>query len=626
MLRGNLIDLRAVLAAVGVAALVSGCMTTDLMEAPPGSAASERQPAALYAKIPPAKLDTEVRQIAAEGIKALDEGRLRDASDAFNIALKLDLTNSYLHFLNAYSYHLRAKSGEVKHYPLAEEGYAQALHFDESNWLAEYYLGLAYMDQRMFREAQQQFLSVVQFHDDDPEVLYDLAAASYYSRDPKTADDALTRLRGIAPEDWKNGKAWGVSAMVKASLNEPETAESFAHRFVEVAGDDVYATKIRRRVGQWRKAYAKAGVQLAQAPVFPWEQPQAPEAAPVPEVEVVPEPDGDGDAFVDQQMAVVDVVIIRTEEDVGTSKGVNLLNGLQLQFGDPDNGIQALGYNSTRTTDFADQSNNSTVRTLTKQIGIPAVTYSLNIANSFSGRNEILARPSLVALANQTSEFFSGVEVAAAAVSGGSGDSVSIEKEIGVRLAITPEFLPGNRVKLEVVAERTFLTNPSSSVVFEFRLDTSKTTVNANVAMRFGETLILSGLSEKESERDRDGVPLLQDLPVVQYLFSKATTRNFHKSVLILLTPRRPQYLNQDPDDRERSLVSLSDYERALEEMQRKNQDQFAPEATTKPIFAHMNRNALYRQFRTGDIPSERWVDREEQDRRLQLIIDFLYY
>lgn len=618
--------LQCSLITVCAVALLSGCVANGAYNN--AFVRTEKPSLSLSDYVPQNKIDTEVRHVAAEGIKALDENRLKDASDAFNVALKLDLTNSYIHFLNAYAYHLRAKSGEVRHYPLAEEGYRQALNFDESNWLADYYLGLAYMDQRKFKQAQNRFQNVIEYREDDPELFYDLATASYYARDPKTADAALERLREIVPENWKNGKALGVSAMVKASLNKQLEATGFADRYKDLAGEDVYASKIKRRVKHWQKAYVgNTTLQLAQAPVFPWEQ-QGTETDGSAAVEVAPlnSTSTVDDDFVDQQMAVVDVVIIRTEEDASTSKGVNLLNGLELQFGDPDNGIQAFGINSTKSVDSSDTSNNTAVRTLSQQIGIPAVNYSLNIANAFSGRNEILARPSLVALSSQTSEFFSGVEVAAAAVSGGSGDSVSIEKEIGVRLAITPEFLPGDRVKLQVVAERTFLTTPSSSVVFEFRLDTSKTTVNANVAMKFGETLILSGLSERESESNRDGVPLLQDIPVVQYLFSKATTRNFHKSVLILLTPRRAQYLNQNPTDREEALSKLSEHEREMIEKQFEDQDEFAPEPTTVPIFEHMNKNNLYKQFRTGDIPPERWMDRTEQAKRIRAAIDFLYY
>ena len=132
----------------------------------------------------------------------------------------------------------------------------------------------------------------------------------------------------------------------------------------------------------------------------------------------------------------------------------------------------------------------------------------------------------------QSSEFFSGVEVNAAAVGGSNSDgaTVEVDKEIGVKLSLTPEFLDDGRIKLDVTAERTFLTTPNtSSVTFTLRIDTSKTNVHANVAMNYGETLILSGLSEKETERTRDGVPLLQDIPGIQYLFSKrppATSRS----------------------------------------------------------------------------------------------------
>jgi type II secretory pathway component GspD/PulD (secretin) len=57
--------------------------------------------------------------------------------------------------------------------------------------------------------------------------------------------------------------------------------------------------------------------------------------------------------------------------------------------------------------------------------------------------------------------------------------------------------------------------------------------------MQFGETLVLGGLSEKEDSVVRDGVPILQDVPVLQYFFSNEQTVDFHKSVLILITPRR---------------------------------------------------------------------------------------
>lgn len=608
----------------------------------------------LSSVIPEGMIDTEVRQLAAKGIEKLDDGDYDGATEAFNVALKLDITNSYLHFLNAYAYHLKAANGGVNNYSLAEEGYRQALTFDETNWIADYYLGLAYFDQRKFRQAQVQFAKVAQHRDDDADVLYDLASASYYAHDPRTADAALTRLRELVPADWRGGRVLRVSAIVKASLKDEDGAEGYAESYREIS-DERDADGLERRLRNWKRAYNSAELERASAvgrgvsPGTELAQMDTMNAPPdtmnsgmndmnsgmndlnsgmnagADAMNAGQSPQQNGD-FVEDQMAVVDVVIIRTEEDLSTSKGVNLLSGLQLQFGDPTTPIPGFSFSSTKTTDAADSTNNVDSRTLTRLISIPSVTYSLNIANSLSARNEILARPSLVALSNQTSEFFSGVEVAAAATSGGNGDSVSIEKEIGVRLAITPEFLPGNRVKLQVIAERTFLTTPSSSVVFEFRLDTSKTTVNANVAMKFGETLILSGLSEKESENNRDGVPFLQDVPLVQYLFSKAGTRDFRKSVLILLTPRRAQYVNRSAEDRQRDHDKLSEFEKTIADLEMNHKDWFPPPSPFTAINEHMQTNSLYQEFRTGDVPKERWNGRLTHGERLKSAIDFLFF
>ena len=328
----------------------------------------------------------------------------------------------------------------------------------------------------------------------------------------------------------------------------------------------------------------------------------------------------------ENKMVIVDVVIIRTEEDNTTSKGVNLLNGLTLQFGGGVSdtaafGISNISYKSDETPGLA--------KTITRAINIPSITYSLNIANSATARNEILARPTLVALSGQESEFFSGIRIQAAAIGGASntGSSVQIEDEIGVRLKVLPEFLEDGRVKLAVEAERTFLATPNTtSITYEFRVDTSKTNVIANVAMNYGETLILSGMSEKETERVSSGVPFLQDIPLIQYFFSKRTTRDFHKSVLILLTPRPPSYVQQTTEDREKASTSMNKEERVLSVMQARYSDWFKPYPNWASVFNHLQDNALYREFRTGDVNMEKWESQVGYKNRLKKAIEFLYH
>lgn len=604
--------LRNTVAGFGLLALV-GCQTTATTNSWMGGAPEVAMlpELSILATIPVANIDTEAKRIAADGIAALDKHDYVKATETFNQALKLDISNSYLHFLNGMAYHLRAKRDEAQFYPLAIKGYEMALKFDGSNWLARYYLGLIYLDQRKFALAQMHLAQAALHKGDDPEVLYQLAAASYYAQDLRTAEATLSHLRSLdLPEDWRR-KVMRVSAVSSAALGRAGRADMFRDKYKSLEPQLRNVQKVSARLASWQKTHDVApAVELAQVEADGEEEANADEP------------------FIDAEMAVVEVTIIRTEEDISTSTGVNLLSGLQIQFGDLSAGTPGFSFSQNKVRDLsAAQNDNVNTRAITKMISIPAITYSLNIANAQKGRNEVLARPTLVARSGQTSEFFSGVEVAAAATSGGNGDSVSIEKEIGVKLSVTPEFLPGGAILLNVEAERTFLTQPSRSVEFQFRLDTSKTTVNANVAMKFGQTLILSGLSERETERNKDGVPGLQDVPLLNLLFSRKTTRDFRKSVLILMTPRKAQYLNEPASDRERRVKKMTEEERVRDLLERKYSDWFEPVPTMGAIFKHLGTNRLYQEeFRTGDFPVHKWNGADAHGERLQELAELLYF
>ena len=596
----------------------------------------------LAARIPKEKINSVPRKLVAQGVKAFDQRDFETASKLFNAALKLDIRNSYLHFLNALVYHQRALQGESQLYALSEQGYLMAQKFDGSNWLPKYYLGLAKLDQGNYREAKIQFASAVPYRDTDPQILYHLAAAAYYDRDIRTADAALRRLRQLnLPNVDFQKRVAAASALVAVAQNLPGEAQRSYANYTVIAGQE-NSKWLSQRMDSWAqvhravarmpqsrkvskndsKNYWVAQLPGSGGPPGTSDFPGAFEtpgntARPPPDNRVIGPGFTPGDSAVDPKMVVVDVTIIRTEEDASSSKGINLLSGLQIQFGDPLSATPGISFGRNRTEDFLVQQNDAiNTRTITKLIGIPAITYSLNIANSQRGRNEVLARPTLVARAGKTSEFFSGVEVLAAATSGGAGDSVSIEKEIGVKLAVTPEFLPSGMLLLRVRAERTFLTQPNSSVVFEFRLDTSKTTVNADVAMRFGQTLILSGLSERETETDKQGVPGVQKVPVAKLFFSQERKRTFKKSVMILLTPRRAQFLNKTAYDNPARARSSS--ERLIGKLEQRYRDWFRPLSHTASIFRELRSNSLYQQeYRTGDIAVDNWNTSNAMQERL---------
>ena len=580
----------------------------------------------LAAEIPADKLTTASRQIAAEGIRALDIRQYSKASDLFNLALKTDINNSYLHFLNGLTYHLRGLDGEATLFALAQQGYERAIQFDGSNAIAHYYLGSLYLDRRDYAAAKGEFMEAALYIKDDPDLLYDLATASYYARDPRTAYAAMNGLLALTDGEIgpRNLRALAITA---AAAGDDAAARGFLKQLAErkLSQGQGQLGFVEDRVQSWASIYSgniiKADYTMGGGMGGGMGSGYGGMNGSMGGLGGIQQ----AGAFFDKNMVMLDVAIIATEEDDNDTFGVNLLEGLRIQFG---NQLGTPGYSRqiTQNSDLLNPLFDSATKQITRVIEIPSIAYTLNIANAQDRRNEVLARPSLVALAGQTSTFFSGTDVIGAAVSTGQGGSVQVQKEAGVKLSLLPEFLPDGLIKIQVTAERTFLTNPNSNVLFDFRLDTSKTIVNANVAMKFGETLILSGLSERNIEVDNSGVPGLRDVPLVQYLFSRQTKRDFHKSVLILITPRRPSYTNRDDRDIAAERENFSDFERAQAEFEDKYKLWFQPVPNVAQAVSMLEYSPVFREFRSGDIKLDSWISRASHGGRLRAALGFLYY
>lgn len=612
--------------------------------------------------------ETLINENAQKAITAMQAGRLQEATNEFNITLNKNFTSSSLQLLNGINYHLRAIGGDNGLFDMAEQGYLAAIRFDKSNWTARYYLGLFYLDTKRYLEAQRQFGAYVVNNDRDPEALYYLALSSYYSADPITAHASAMQLWELVGTQ-KASSIDSVAmlrllAMTKAAVNKPAEASKLLDDYMAKGGEVDHASILRKRLEDWQHVYANheeypadEAIQNSEEDLeqlidatddtvatddFDSMEEEIDDIGMTDESDSMTEMDSsdemlemeDNDEsfdseieedendseFVEGQMVAVDVVIIRSEEVETEAKGINLLDGLNLQFGSVANGLDAFSSSNVRAKDLIDPTASTFVKTISKLITVPAVNYTLNILNEQDGRSEVLARPTLVSRAGQTSEFFSGVEISAAAVSGGAGDSVSIEKEVGLKLAITPEIGPDDVVFLHVIAERTFLTQPSSSVVFEFRLDTTKTLVDANVAMKFGQTLILSGLDERITESNLDGVPGLKEAPFLQRLFSEENVLNQKRSVVILLTPRPASYLYANPGT---GLTTVGDLNPrpTIEQLSDRYESWFKPISNAQTIINRLSTGELYKYFQSRDLPLDAWYKSDSHSLRMREII-----
>jgi type II secretory pathway component GspD/PulD (secretin) len=177
-----------------------------------------------------------------------------------------------------------------------------------------------------------------------------------------------------------------------------------------------------------------------------------------------------------------------------------------------------------------------------------AASYSVNIANASNDRVSVLARPHLTALNGTPATFLAGGEIVYQVSGLNTGDIKPYP--FGTTLTVTPTLLrtPAEdgtpRVHMVVEAGRTSLLRlidrlPNQPDQFQ------KVTVTSEAALSLGQTLILSGLSQREATTSRSGVPVLMDIPILKYLFSTWTTVTIDSAVIILLTPRDPAFWDE---------------------------------------------------------------------------------
>jgi tetratricopeptide (TPR) repeat protein len=248
-----------------------------------------------------------------------------------------------------------------------------------------------------------------------------------------------------------------------------------------------------------------------------------------------------------------------------------------------------------------------------------AATYDVNIANASTDVLAILARPHLTTLNGTPATFVAGGEIVFKVAGNISGDIKPYP--FGTTLNVIPTLLPPGedgspRVHVKVDAGRksllallsTDINTPSGSATFD------KVNVTSEAILSLGQTLILSGLSQRESVTGRSGVPILMDIPILKYLFSRKITTESNTAVIILLTPRDPAFWDEQ---NRRSLEQFVEMRRAYaqalqgtaEDMRRfreryPNWYEIPPNRFASHFFM-MNNSEIYRAVSGEDLVGE---------------------
>jgi pilus assembly protein CpaC len=166
-------------------------------------------------------------------------------------------------------------------------------------------------------------------------------------------------------------------------------------------------------------------------------------------------------------------------------------------------------------------------------LGIAASIQSvINLAKS-NGDLTILAEPELSARSGGTAQFLAGGQIPIQ-TAGALGTTSITYKDYGIKITITPAADDKGNVITKLRAELSQL-DQSTAVAGTpgFLTRTSETELN----VKSGQTMVISGLINRDMQNDVTKIPGLGDLPVIGRLFRSDSFRGNRSDLLIAVTP-----------------------------------------------------------------------------------------
>lgn len=152
------------------------------------------------------------------------------------------------------------------------------------------------------------------------------------------------------------------------------------------------------------------------------------------------------------------------------------------------------------------------------------------------GYGEVISTPKVLTADKQQAKVASGQEIPYQTTTGtGSNATSSTEfKEALLSLDVTPSITPDGKVqmKLNIKSDSPAGYAQNGEVIL------NKNEINTDVLVNNGETVVLGGIFNQETQSKQTKVPFLGDIPYVGRLFRKDLKSDAKNELLIFVTPR----------------------------------------------------------------------------------------
>jgi general secretion pathway protein D len=140
-------------------------------------------------------------------------------------------------------------------------------------------------------------------------------------------------------------------------------------------------------------------------------------------------------------------------------------------------------------------------------------------------------------------------------------------KDVGVMLKVTPQINKDGFIRMKIDQSVTKIVSQSAALdasgnALVLAPTTLKRTAKTTVTVKNGETVVIGGMIQDDSEYGTSKVPFLGDIPFLGWLFKTTNTTSTKTNLFIFMTPR----IIREPEDATLIQQDRSDYMRSLRE------------------------------------------------------------
>lgn len=149
------------------------------------------------------------------------------------------------------------------------------------------------------------------------------------------------------------------------------------------------------------------------------------------------------------------------------------------------------------------------------------------------GRIEVISQPKVVTTNGKMALIESGKEIPYTTTDD-DGNTDTEFKDVVLSLEVTPRINPGDRIAMDLVIKKDSIGETLSTG----DISIIKNLLETSVVVPDGQTVVLGGVFENETQNTVNKTPLLGDIPVFGALFRNKSTSNVKAELLIFITPK----------------------------------------------------------------------------------------